>query len=400
MSSWLDLVDDQSLERFVAGGSDNHHTDERVPIDPSQQDQCIVEEEDATHNNVATPEVAATASLYGTELLVWNESTTDSSSDSNSSISSVSSAASSIGSNFRGHRGDGEEAAAVVGGRTDGGGSAGITILPSVSSSSIGVGTITPSSNSSGNHGAGVSFLDLGRIMTSSSRASRLNSISTSFVSVPRDDDDMEEESSTSSLSLHPESVESSIMTEFTTSGGRMMMISAVSDDEDDDDELPASPIITSKDSSASFDADTNHDHDDDEDLVHKPPPTTSVKESSDVLLVGEKRQQQQPPLWYNRFQSEQDWQDFREATNKLLDAVDCPLEDRDQVMAELIAQEEDLFWERTKSTGEQQQQRADAIYAVPSKNGMTARLLLEVTAVFATVAVTGVALVRLLKGR
>jgi len=55
---------------------------------------------------------------------------------------------------------------------------------------------------------------------------------------------------------------------------------------------------------------------------------------------------QQQQYVWYARFNSERDWEEFKTQALELLAALDEPIEHPDQILAILIQQEEALFWE------------------------------------------------------
>ena len=92
---------------------------------------------------------------------------------------------------------------------------------------------------------------------------------------------------------------------------------------------------------------------------------------------------------WYNRIESEEDWYEFKEKAKQLLDAVDCPLEERDEFIAQLISMEEQMFW------------NSDSDRACETRmHPPTLPWLLEVAALSASIALAGVVIVRFLKCR
>ncbi len=93
---------------------------------------------------------------------------------------------------------------------------------------------------------------------------------------------------------------------------------------------------------------------------------------------------------WYNRFKSEEEWDEFQEKTKLLLDAVDCPTEERNELIAQLISMEEQLFWNSNDD------QVNDATMMQTPKLSW----LLEVVALPASIAVAGVVIARYLKSR
>jgi hypothetical protein len=304
MASWLDLIDDASLDRFVAaGGNDDDDDDDIVRVD-----------RDIETENLLSPvgselPVVQSSNLYDTELL------------SQSEISAMND--------------DDDE---IVTEASE------ITILPSISSSE----NLLRDRLFGSCHG---SVLLVGN--------------------------DFPSESSSASLSLHPESVDSSVMTDLTEE----RMISSVSSDEDDSDGS----------SMASEASRRNHEWEPTANATTTSTSMSSTHANAGAAVVHDSR------WWYSRFQNEQDWDEFRTAAYQLLQAVDCPEADRDELMAQLIAQEEALFWNAKESTNKSGGDGgACDMCAEPDKTAW----LVEWAAVVATVAITGVALVRYLKGR
>jgi hypothetical protein len=304
MASWLDLIDDASLDRFVAAGVNDDDDDDIVQV-----------ERDAETENLLSPvgsELPVQLSqLYDTELLSRSEISAMNDNDDNEIVTEASE----------------------------------ITILPSISSSE-----------------------NLLRDRLFGSHGSVLL-VGTDFPS--------ESSSSSVSLSLHPESLDSSVMTDLTEE----RMISSVSSDEDDSD--------TS--STASEASRRNHEWE-----MHGDLPTTtstsSIHASAGAAEVHSR--------WYSRFQNEQDWDEFRTAAYQLLQAVDCPEADRDELMAQLIAQEEVMFWDAKESTNRSGSDGGGGGGGPCEMCAEPDKWLVEWAAVVATVAITGVALVRFLKGR
>jgi hypothetical protein len=97
----------------------------------------------------------------------------------------------------------------------------------------------------------------------------------------------------------------------------------------------------------------------------------------------------EKPKRWFSRFENEKDWDEFQEKTKQLLEAVDCPLEDRDELIAQLISMEEKMFWESKTDKGTE-------TVAVQSNVSW----LLEVAALSASIVVAGLVIVRIIKGR
>jgi hypothetical protein len=234
MASWLDLIDDASLDRFVAAGVNDDDDDDIVQV-----------ERDAETENLLSPvgsELPVQLSqLYDTELLSRSEISAMNDNDDNEIVTEASE----------------------------------ITILPSISSSE-----------------------NLLRDRLFGSHGSVLL-VGTDFPS----------ESSSTSLSLHPDSVDSSVMTDLTEE----RMLSSVSSDEDDSD--------TS--STASEASRRNHEWE-----MHGDLPTTTSTSSIHASAGAAEAHSR----WYSRFQNEQDWDEFRTAAYQLLQAVDCPEADRDEL--------------------------------------------------------------------
>jgi hypothetical protein len=305
MASWLDLIDDASLDRFVAAGG-------------NEDDDIVQVERDIETENLLSPvggELPVRPNLYDTELLSQSETSA--------------------------MHDDGEiETEASE-----------ITILPSISSSE-----------------------NLLRDRLFASHGSVLLVGHNDFPS----------ESSSASLSLHPESVDSSIMTDLTEE----RMISSVSSDEESNADVSDVSSVASETSRRN-----------DEWERHGDLPTTNTTtgitstSSSDATSAGTVVDSR----WYSRFQNEQDWDDFRTAAYQLLQAVDCPEADRDELMTQLIAQEEAMFWDAKESKN--RCGGGGAACDMCAEQDKTTWLV-ELAAVVATVAITGVALVRFLKGR
>ena len=93
---------------------------------------------------------------------------------------------------------------------------------------------------------------------------------------------------------------------------------------------------------------------------------------------------------WYNRFKSEKEWDEFQEKTKQLLDAVDCPLEERNELITQLISMEEQLFWNSND----------DHVNEATMMQTPKLSWLLEVVALSASIAVAGVVIARYLKHR
>lgn len=308
--SWLDLIDDGSLDRFVSGGrsqGDEEDNDDDH-LNGDQESGASIEEEDVT----IPPPV-----MYGTEILngsmIFDD---DDEEEEDSSYGSV-------------------------------------TIIRSVSSSITGV------------------LQQQTRVLTQA----------TTDVSISTMEDESSQESS--SLSLHPDSLESSLMTEFT--GSRMISSLSSEESSESSDDTYMEEVA----SIAGPRGDPEPEASDDRTEASRGQDSQAEQllgTTTNTAKLSTARTEDKLKLWYSHFQTEQDWDEFREAANGLLKAMDCPLEDRDALIAQLIAAEEDLFWEsKTNSV---------TLLAQPKT------WLLELAAVAATVALTGVAIVRILKGR
>ena len=160
-----------------------------------------------------------------------------------------------------------------------------------------------------------------------------------------------------SSLTLNASSVDSSLMTEFTETSS--LTESSVSDINESD--------------TASLD---------DLSMVESTTSTFRASEHSytEFSTTREKR-------WFSQFQTEQDWHNYRTSVvDEVMKAMDdCPAEERDALLAELIANEEHYFW---------------------GGHGEVSRIepkiswIWEALAVGGALAVAGAALVRILKSR
>jgi hypothetical protein len=118
---------------------------------------------------------------------------------------------------------------------------------------------------------------------------------------------------------------------------------------------------------------------------------THSVQSQESIISISSIQTSEvpMPKVWYDQFESEEDWERFHEKTNQLLDAVSCPDEERDELIAQLINMEEEIFW-KVNGSG------TSEVMKTPSKSSW----LLEVIAVSASIAVAGMVVVRILKGR
>jgi hypothetical protein len=92
---------------------------------------------------------------------------------------------------------------------------------------------------------------------------------------------------------------------------------------------------------------------------------------------------------WYNYFEKEEEWDEFQERTKQLLDAVDCPIDERDELIAQLISMEEQMFW---NSDGDR------ACEEIVDTH--TSSWLLEVAVLSASITFAGIVMVRFLKCR
>jgi hypothetical protein len=295
--SWHDLIDDNSLNRFVSGGGDD------VIWLPAEDDEP----------DVTIPPSVTT--LYGTELLDVSVIFDDRDEEEDSSYD-------------------------------------GITIVSSVPSSTVNI--TAPTTSYVVNHRAGATATVLTMV-------------------------DSEE---SSSLSLHPDSVESSIMTNFTQSSCVNASVSSEDDPSEssdasmESDPLESDPQVQNE---AKRGFTKTFDGIDSEALIPVKYHAAIPKQSAST--------EDQLKLWYSRLKTEQDWDEFREAANELLQAMDCPLKDQDDLIAQLIAAEEDYFWESKTSS-------SSVALAQPKS------WLLEILAVAATVALTSVAVIKILKAR
>lgn len=164
-------------------------------------------------------------------------------------------------------------------------------------------------------------------------------------------------------LSINPNSIDSSILTEFSGSP----CISSVNSFESSESlvELPVETINETTNDTAESVLTTG----------------TGMNQSRGEILANSR--------WYNNFENEEKWDEFQEKTKLLLDAVGCPMEERDEMIAQLINMEEQMFW---NSNGDQNSE--EIIH--PSKLSW----MLDVAVLSASIAVAGVVLVRFLKCR
>lgn len=187
----------------------------------------------------------------------------------------------------------------------------------------------------------------------------------------------IEDSEESTSLTLHPDSIESSLMTNFTQSSS--MNTSSVSSREQ------------SESSDVSMESDSQVLREEKKDTTQKFSGNNSEASYSVKLpaasIEPSASTDDQLKLWYSHLKTEQDWEEFREAASELLKAIDCPVKNQDDLIAQLIAAEEDFFWEsKTNSI---------VIAQTQPKSW-----LLEIVAVAATVALTSVALIKILKAR
>jgi hypothetical protein len=161
-------------------------------------------------------------------------------------------------------------------------------------------------------------------------------------------------------LSLNVNSIDSSLLTEFSGS--------------------PLLSSVNSCESSVSFrDAETEIDE------AHTAAVGSINSDDTDTPFEDNS----QSKNWYNHFKSEEEWDEFREKTKHLLDAVDCPMDERNEMIAQLINLEEELFW---NCHGDQP--------SAAILNTTKLSWLFEVVALSASIAVAGVVIVRFLKCR
>jgi hypothetical protein len=184
-------------------------------------------------------------------------------------------------------------------------------------------------------------------------------------------------EESAAILSINPNSIDSSLLTEFSN----CPMISSVVSDErsgSPSDSLTDMEVVTLDD--RSVDSGPSRAQ---ESLFSE-----AVASEYSTCPDGNTKNEIQRNVWYDRFETELDWEEFRDKTNQLLDAVDCAPEDRDEMIARLINMEERMLWESNRDAGD--------VMESPSKVSW----FLEVAALTASVAVAGVVIIRLLRGR
>jgi hypothetical protein len=183
---------------------------------------------------------------------------------------------------------------------------------------------------------------------------------------------------SAEALSMSPNSIDSSLLTEFS---GCCMISSVVSSECSEscsDEQVEIEDMHRDDKEDSQFFSNVTYECGDS--VAKQRPPISS--------LVENKKNETQWKLWYNRFETEKDWDDFQEKTEQLLEALDCPIEDRDEFIAHLINMEEKMFWDSSNE--------ANDTVIVPSKISW----LLELAALSASIAVAGVVIIRLLKGR
>jgi hypothetical protein len=158
-----------------------------------------------------------------------------------------------------------------------------------------------------------------------------------------------------SALSINANSIDSSILTEFSGSH----LISSVNSCENDESSRKEQIVM---------------DYD---------------ETMSDATLSQPLAEKGQESCWYNQLEIEENWEEFQDRAKQLLDAVDCPLEERDELIAQLIFMEEQMFW----SSGGKK--CCDA-----TTQPYTLSWLLEVAAASAAIAFAGIVMVRFLKTR
>lgn len=295
MSTWQDLIDDISVQRFVAGnGSDEGSTIEGIATVSQSNTSTLVDPPGVEAQFTTSPPPAEV--LYGTELIddVSNGYSTE----------------------------------------NDGG----ITILSSVLSVS--------------NH----------------------DTVSHHIPSYPHhhhnDNADniswMTEESA--SLTLHPDSLDSSIMTDFTEGSSHIASLSEVRESTTLDGAISENTSL----SSYSFEGRLRE--------VNSRAPKDKTRHFSTT--------EHQQLRWYNNMDSEQEWDHFRSLAIELLDAMECPLGQRDEILSQLIAAEEEAFRKSPK--------KLSATVSTLTKSSW----VWEIVALAATVAISSIAIFRLLKAR
>jgi hypothetical protein len=177
-------------------------------------------------------------------------------------------------------------------------------------------------------------------------------------------------ESDVTLLSMHPNSIDSSLLTDLSNS----MISSIVSDDHIVEYHIE----------------DTNDNY-----VEHC---DTQLEEStpSELSTTNDIRNSNTPSkFWYSRFETEKDWDDFQVKTKKVLEAIDCPIENHDDMITQLIHMEEYTFWESdcyNNSTNNNDETTLGAPSAIS--------WLLEVVALSASIALSGVVIFKILKGR
>ena len=174
---------------------------------------------------------------------------------------------------------------------------------------------------------------------------------------------------------MHASSVDSSLMSDFSETSS--LTESSVSDISEDDN-VSLSELST-VDSLSTFPASERA-------LTDNVKQPECFQRFSANRGAGEKPQKH----WFSQFRTEQEWHDYQTSVvDEIMKAMDdCPFEERDALLAELIANEEHVFW-----GGHLGQE--ETITAVPKNSWIW-----EVFAVAGTMAVAGVALVRLWKTR
>jgi hypothetical protein len=111
---------------------------------------------------------------------------------------------------------------------------------------------------------------------------------------------------------------------------------------------------------------------------------------------------------WMRQFQTEQDWQEWRDSATLLLHAMNCSTDD-DQMLAALIAAEEELFWTEHDRHGRNEDDTAAkmnnggqkrAISITQKKTNDALARVLETVAVVGAITFASVAVVKIWKGR
>jgi len=156
-----------------------------------------------------------------------------------------------------------------------------------------------------------------------------------------------------SRLSLHPSSINSSIMTQ--SSLGIPRTVSVDSSEDDDDESMEPLPRT--------------------QQVEREQTEEPSTEDASTSIDEGKLK------VWYGRLETEQDWDDFRHSAMELLNAIESSSENnQDALLSELILAEEEYFW--------------------GPKPEAQRNWLLDAAAIAGTVAFATVAAVRILKGR